>query len=205
MNPTIHIPVRPPAPESPKQIVPPVSVAPKPRPNLCIESTKIGEISLEGDTWTLKPNPRSQIKPNRALLAEISNVPTDLAHTAKAAIRAAIRMDYGGRQRTYSPLPWLEEYTNLVYLETGARKTVVLAVGEDSKNGAWNFALNHRSDYNTVGGSSAMDWTNPCPIPSDLPFEILMIDMNSRAILNKFVYLWTFDANLNWPILKSVD
>jgi hypothetical protein len=138
------------------------------------------------------------------LLADISNVPTDSAHTAKAAIRAAIRMDYGGRQRTYSPLPWLEEYINLVYLETGARKTVVLAVEEDSQTGAWNFVLNHRADYTTRAGS-AMDWTNPCPIPSDLPFEILMIDMNSGAVLTKFVYLWTFDANLNLPILKSID
>jgi hypothetical protein len=125
-------------------------------------------------------------------------------HTAKAAIRAAIRMDYGGRQRTYSPLPWLDAFTNTVYLETGARKTVVLAVGEDSRTGIWNFVLNHRSDY-ASGAVSAMDWTNACPIPSDLPFEILMIDMNSGALLSKFVYLWTFDAENNWPILKTVD
>jgi hypothetical protein len=165
----------------------------------------MGRISLEGDIWTLRPNTTSQIKPNRALLADISNVPTDLAHTAKAAIRAAIRMDYGGRQRTYSPLPWLEEYSNKVYLGTGERKTVVLVVGDDSQTGAWTFVLNHRSDYSTPAGPSAMDWTNLCPIPSDLPFEILMIDMNSEALLTKFVYLWTFDANQNWPFLKSVD
>jgi len=114
-------------------------------------------------------------------------------------------MDYGGRQRTYSPLPWLEEYTNLVYLETGARKTVVLAVGEDSRTGAWSFVLNHRKDYYTSNSVSEMDWTNQCPIPSDLPFEILMIDMNSGALLAKFVYIWTFDAQNNWPILKTVD
>jgi len=139
------------------------------------------------------------------LLADISNVPTDEAHAARATIRAAIRMDYGGRQRTYSPLPWLEEYTNLVYLETGARKTVVLAVGEDSRTGAWSFVLNHRKDYYTRNSVSEMDWTNQCPIPSDLPFEILMIDMNSGALLAKFVYIWTFDAQNNWPILKTVD
>jgi hypothetical protein len=203
MNPTINLGIEQPKPEPPKVIPPPAPPAtPKPRPNLCIEATKIGKISLEGDIWTLRPNPRSQIRPNRALLADISNVPTDEMQTAKAAIRAAIRMDYGGRQRTYSPLPWLEEFTNTVHLETGARKTVVLAVGEDSKTGAWTFVLNHRKDYYTV---SEMDWTNQCPIPSDLPFEILMIDMNSGALLSKFVYLWTFDAENNWPILKTVD
>lgn len=201
---TINFPIEPRAPEPPKVVAPPAPATPKPRPNLCVEAIKIGKISLEGDIWTLRPNTRSHIRPSRALLADISNVPTDEAHTAKAAIRAAIRMDYGGRQRTYSPLPWLEEYTNLVYLETGARKTVVLAVGEDSQTGAWSFVLNHRSEYNMHGGSSAMDWTNQCPIPSDLPFEILMIDMNSGAILAKFTYLWTFDAQNNWPILKSV-
>jgi hypothetical protein len=41
----------------------------------------------------------------RALLADISNVPTDEAHTAKAAIRAAIRMEIDGEPRIYSPLP----------------------------------------------------------------------------------------------------
>jgi hypothetical protein len=202
MNPTINLGIEQPKPEPPKVILPPAPPATlKPRPNLCIEATKIGKISLEGDIWTLRPNPRNQIRPNRALLADISNVPTDETHTARATIRAAIRMDYGGRQRTYSPLPWLDEFTNTVHLEIGARKTVVLAVGEDSKTGAWTFVLNHRKDY-TV---SEMDWTNQCPIPSDLPFEILMIDMNSGALLAKFVYLWTFDAENNWPILKTID
>jgi hypothetical protein len=203
MNPTINFPIEPRVPEPTKQVAPPtppVLSVPKPRPNLCIEATKIGKISLEGDIWTFRQKPGS----NRALLADISNVPTDEMHTATAAIRAAIRMDYGGRQRTYSPLPWLNEFTNVMYLEVGARKTVVLAVGEDSRTGIWNFVLNHRSDY-ASGPVSAMDWTNACPIPSDLPFEILMIDMNSGALLTKFVYLWTFDATNNYPFLKSVD
>jgi hypothetical protein len=206
---TINFPIEPRAPEPPKQIAPPIQLAPaspKPRPNLCIEATKIGKISLEGDIWRLfKPNTGGgyqRQKPYRALLADISNVPNDETHTARATIRAAIRMDYGGRQRTYSPLPWLEECSNLVYLETGARKTVVLAVGEDSKTGAWTFVLNHKKDF---GGGSEMDWTNLCPIPSDLPFDILMMDMNTGAVLSKFVYLWTFDALNNWPILKTVD
>jgi hypothetical protein len=188
----------------PEQLAPPAPAAPKPRANLCVEAIKVGKISLEGDIWTLKPNTRSRLIPSRALLADISNVPTDDTYTAKAAIRAAIRIDFGGRQRTYSPLPWLEEYTNTVYLETGGRKTVVLAVGEDSQIGAWKFVLNHRSDH-AASGVSAMDGTNECPIPSDIPFEILMIDMNSGALLSKFEYLWTFDATNNWPFLKTVD
>ena len=91
-----------------------------------------------------------------------------------------------------------------MYLETGGRKTVVLAVGEDSQIGAWRFVLNHRSDH-AASGVSAMDGTNECPIPSDIPFEILMIDMNSGALLSKFEYLWTFDATNNWPFLKTVN
>jgi hypothetical protein len=210
MSPTINFQIEPRAPEPPKQVAPPapaVPVALKPRPNLSIEEIKIGKISLEGDIWTLRPNSRGWERQQRyrALLADISNVPTDETHTANAAIRAAIRMDYGDRQRTYSPLPWLEEFTNTVYLGTGERKTVVLAVGEDSQTGAWNFVLNHRKDYYTSNSVSEMDWTNQCPKPSGLPFEILMIDMNSGALLAKFIYLWTFDAQNNWPILKTVD
>jgi hypothetical protein len=48
----------------------------------------------------------------------------------------------------------------------------VLAVEEDSQTGFWNFVLNHRKDHSTSNTVSEMDWTNPCPIPSDLPFEI---------------------------------
>ena len=54
MSPTINF-----APEPPKQATPPVAPAlakPKPRPNLCIEATKIGRISLQGDIWTLRQN-----------------------------------------------------------------------------------------------------------------------------------------------------
>jgi hypothetical protein len=177
------------------------------KPNLCVEGIKAPRIYLQGDVWTLRPKSGGWERQDRyrAILADVSNVPTDEAHTAKEAIRAAIRMDYGGRVRTYSPLPWLEEFTNLVYLETWATKTVVLAVGEDSKTGTWSFVLNHRKDYTESGVITEMDWTNQCPIPSDLPFELLMIDMNSGAILAKFQYIWTFDAVNNWPILKSVD
>jgi hypothetical protein len=98
----------------------------------------------------------------------------------------------------------IDPFTNVVHLETGARKTVVLAVVEDNQTGIWNFVLNHRSDY-ASGPVSAMDWTNECPIPSDLPFEILMIDMNSGPLLSKSVYLWTFDAENNCPFLKTID
>jgi hypothetical protein len=178
---------------------------PKAKPNLRVESTKMGKIIYEAGVWTFRNVNKEHPKRYRALVADISNVPSDDMHGAKASVVAAIRMEYGGRQWTYSPLPWLDEWNNLVYLETGARKTVVLAVGEDNKTGAWTFVLNHRKDYSGTAAISDMDWTNPCPIPSDLPFEILMIDMNSGAILEKFVYLWTFDAQNNWPTLKSVD
>jgi hypothetical protein len=186
----------------PEHLLPPAPAAPKPQPNLCVEAIKKGKIYLADDVWTLRP---SASEPYRGLFADISNVPADEAHAAKAAVRAAIRVEIGGRPRTYSPLPWLDEFTNLVYLETGARKTVVLAVGKIARMGVWTFVLNRRKDYYTSNTISEMDWTNQCPIPSDLPFELLMIDMNSGALLAKFKYLWTFDAELNWPSLTSVD
>ena len=192
----------------PLEVDPPApAAATSSKPNLCVEGIKAPRIYLQGDVWTLRPKSGGWERQDRyrAILAPVSNVPTDEAHTVKAAIRAAIRMDYGGRVRTYSPLPWLEEFTNLVYLETWATKTVVLAVGEDSKTGTWSFVLNQRKDYTGSSAVSEMDWTNQCPMPSDLPFEVLMIDMNSEAILAKFEYIWTFDAVNNWPILKSVD
>jgi hypothetical protein len=203
MSPTITIEPRAPEPSKAVPPAPALPAAPKPRPNLCIETIRVGRISLDGDIWTLRQNSSGwERQPRyRALLADISNVPPDGAHTTTAEIRAAIRMNYGGRQLTYSPLPWLEEFTNKVDLEAGARKTVVLAVGVDSQTGVWNFVLNPRSDY-TPSVVSAMDWTHPCPIPSDLPFEILMIGLNNGAVLSKFEYLWTFDAQNNWPILK---
>jgi hypothetical protein len=208
MSPTINFPAPEPRAPEPQKVAPPVTSPPeKPKPNLCIEATKIGTVALQGDIWTLKPNVGRWEPPKRyrALLVDISNVPTDEAHTARGKIRAGIRMDYGGRPRTYSPLPWLEEYTNTVYLEPGARKTVVLCVGENSRTGQWTFVLHQRKDYYTSNTVSEMDWTNACPMPSDLPFEILMIDMDTGALLTKFVYLWTFDAENNWPILKLVD
>lgn len=198
---TINFPVAAPTP-APEPSKVPVPAGPKPQPNLCVEAIKNGKIYLASDIWTLRP---SASEPYRGLFADISNVPTDEAHTAKAAIRAAIRMEIGGKPCTYSPLPWLDEFTNLVYLETGARKTVVLAVGKIARMGVWTFVLNRRKDYYTNNTISEMDWTNQCPIPSDLPFELLMIDMNSGAILAKFKYLWMYDAELRWPSLKSVD
>lgn len=199
------------APEPPKlptptsKIEPAVFAAPSVKPNLRVEGTKMGKIVYEAGVWTFRNADKENPKRYRGLVADISNVPSDDTHGAKASVRAAIRMEYRGRPITYSPLPWLDEFTNLVYLETGARKSVVVAVGEDKRTGAWTFVLNHRKDY--VGDSSiaGMDWTNLCPTDSDRAFEILLIDMNTGAILAKFAYVWNFDADLNWPMLKPVD
>jgi hypothetical protein len=91
--------------------------------------------------------------------------------------------------------------------------SVVLAFGDNSPTGDWAFVLNHRKDY---GGSpiTEMDWTNPCPklrasvmspraLEDGLPFELQLIDMNGGTILKKFEFVWTFDEEEGWPILKS--
>lgn len=175
------------------------SAIPKARPNLKIEAIKIGKIALQGDIWTMSPGSTWNREPLfRALLADISNVPTESENTITAKLKAAVRI--GGQ--TYSPLPWLEEYTNTVYLEPAARKAIVLAVGKDSNLGEWRFVLNHRANHNSLNDPSAMDWTNLAPIPSG-PFEILLIDVDSGALAATFKYLWTLDADLNYPILKT--
>jgi|HubBroStandDraft_4_1064222.scaffolds.fasta_scaffold138884_2 hypothetical protein len=58
---------------------------------------------------------------------------------------------------------------DLVDLMARILVAVFQAKGGRVDDRASHFVLNHRSDYNTQGRSSAMDWTNPCPIPSDLP------------------------------------
>jgi hypothetical protein len=69
--------------------------------------------------------------------------------------------------------------------------------------GSWHFVLNHRDNYSSVANPTRMDWTNSVPIPSGLPLEVLLVDVNSGELAAKFEYLWTFDATLNLPILKT--
>lgn len=178
-------------------IIPPA--APTARPNLKIEATKVGKIYLQGDIWTLAPGERSRETPFRGLFVDVANVPTGSGNIKAVKVKAALTI----QSRSYSPLPWLEEYTNAVRLEPAGRKTIVLAVGHDRPMGSWHFVLNHRDNRNSLNEPSRMDWTNLAPIPSDLPLEILLVDVDSGELAAKFEYLWTFDANLNWPILKT--
>jgi hypothetical protein len=110
-------------------------------------------------------------------------------------VRAALTI----QERSYSPLPWLDRYTNTITLEPAARKTLVLAVGEDRQIAAWYFVLNHRDTYS----NAPMDWTNMAPIPSDLPMKIMLVDVTNGELIAEFDYLWTFDANNGWPTLKT--
>jgi len=67
----------------------------------------------------------------------------------------------------------------------------------------WHFVLNHRDNRNSMNEPSRMDWTNMAPIPSGLPLGILFVDVDSGELVGEFDYVWTFEANLNWPILKT--
>ena len=188
------------SPEEPKQEPPAVMPAPAVvRANLKEEATKIGKIYLQGDIWTLAPGVQSKEAPFRGLLMDVANVPTQSWNIKAVTVKAVLKI----QSRSYSPLPWLEEYTNTVRLEPAARKTIVLAVGHDRAMGSWHFVLNHRDNYNSVANPSRMDWTNMAPIPSDLPLEVLLVDVNSGELAAKFEYFWTLDANLNLPILKT--
>jgi hypothetical protein len=189
------------SPEGPKQEPPAIVPAPVvARANLKEEATKLGKIYLQGDIWTLAPGMHNKEAPFRGLLMDVANVPTQSWNIKAVTVKAALKI----QSRSYSPLPWLEEYTNRVRLEPAARKTIVLAAGHDGDAmGSWHFVLNHRDNYNSVANPSRMDWTNMAPIPSDLPLEVLLVDVHSGELAAKFEYFWTFDPNLNWPILKT--
>jgi hypothetical protein len=171
------------------------------RANLRVEATKVGKVYLQGDIWTLAPGEQSRERPFKGLCVDVANVPTASGNIKAATVKAALTI----QSRSYSPLPWLEEYTNTVRLEPAARKTILLAVGHDRPMGSWHFVLNHREDYYSPNNPSRMDWSNLAPIPSDLPMEILIVDTESGELLAKLEYVWTFDASLNWPMLKTPD
>jgi hypothetical protein len=50
-----------------------------------------------------------------------------------------------------------------------------------------------------------MDCTNMARIASDIPLKILLVDVDSAELVASFDYVWAFDANLNWRILKTPD
>jgi hypothetical protein len=173
----------------------------------------LGKIYLQGDIWTLAPAKAKEpmtssgpyrgaapyTGPYRGLLMDVANLPAPSGNIKAATVKAVLKV----QSRSYSPLPWLEEYTNAVRLEPAARKTIVLAVGDDHPAGSWHFVLNHRENRNSMNQPSQMDWTNLTPTISDIPLEITLVDVNSGELVATFEYLWTFDANLNWPILKT--
>jgi hypothetical protein len=163
------------------------------RANLSIEATKVGKIYYHEGVFRISGGQYNPGQLYKGLFADIANVPMSGKINA-VSVRAVLTI----QSRSYSPLPWLGEYTNTVTLEPAVRKSVLLAVGEDKQMGAWHFVLNHRNTYRDI----PMDWTNLAPIPSDLPMQILFVDVNTGELVRKFDYLWTFDPSNSWPILK---
>lgn len=174
--------------------------APVSRPNLKIEAIKITKLFLQKDTWTLTPNPWDAKQSFKGLLADVANVPTASGSIKAVKVRASLTIG----SRNYSPLPWLGQSTNAVNIEPAARKTILLAAGDDQVMGAWYFVLNHR-EYMSLPPRvpSVMDWTNLAPIPRHL-MEILLVDVDSGELIATFRYLWTFDASLGYPYLRDV-
>jgi len=174
-------------------------VTPRPsvaRANLTIEATKVGKVYLQEGEFTLSPDPhRGPSKVFRGLFVDVANVPTGTGKIKSVTVRAALKI----QERSYSPLPWLDRYTNTITLEPAARKTLLLAAGEEKELAGWYFVLNHRDKYREI----PMDWSNMAPIPSDLSMQILLVDVSSGESVGEFDYLWTYDANLGWPILKT--
>ena len=98
----------------------------KGRANLNAEATWLGQIYLRDDTWTLNPMAGilEDIQPYRALLMDIANVPTHSGNIGVATVKGVLKI----QSRTYSPLSWLETYSNAARFEPADRKTVVLAL-----------------------------------------------------------------------------
>jgi len=179
----------PPRQEPPLTPPPPVTQA-----NLTIEATKVGKIYYHEGVFKLSAGQYNPGQVFRGLFVDVANVPISGKINA-VTVRAVLTI----QSRSYSPLSWLGEYTNTVTLEPAMRKSLLLAAGEDRQMGAWHFVLNHRDTYRDI----PMDWTNMAPIPSDLPMKILLVDVNNGELVREFDYLWTFDATLGWPILKT--
>jgi hypothetical protein len=186
----------------------------KGRANLKVEAIKLGHIYLHGDIWTLNPVPErwaslardgmltsGKERPHLALLIDIANVSTHSENIGLAKVKGVLKI----QSRTYSPLPWLEEYTNAVRLGPADRKTVVLAVGSDHVGGLgpWHLVLNHRNNINSLAKPSKMDFTNLAPLRSDPLAEVLLVDIDTGELLFKFHFVWTFDLNSNRPLLKA--
>jgi len=199
-SPTINLSQELKSPDAAKQEPAPVVLAKvTARPNLRAEGDRITKnICLQGDIWTLDRGVQGREKPFRALLLDVANAPTESRNIQSVCVKAVLLI----QSKTYSPLPWVEEYTNAVWIGRADRKTVVLAVGEDRPMGSWYFVLDHRSDPYSVNSPSRMDFTHLAPITSGLPLEVQLIDVNSGELVARFHYLWTFDTTLNFAILK---
>jgi hypothetical protein len=178
---------------------PPTTPAEIARPNLRLEASKIGHPCLQEDVWTLTPTEYRPKKRYKGLLVDVANVPTASGKIKAVKVKASLLVG----TRNYSPLPWLGEYTNAARLEPAARKTILLAVGDDEQMGPWYFVLNHRERHSQLVDNTSMDWTNMAPIPSH-PLEILLVDVDSGELVAAFNYIWTFDSNLGFPFLKTI-
>ena len=198
VSPTFNISQEARTPEQVRQEPPAPVPASKARANLRVEATKIGKPWLQEDVWTLAPDDLLPKKRYKGLLADLANVPRASGNIKAVKVRASLTIG----SRNYSPLPWLAEYTNVATLQPAARKTVLLAAGDDEPMGPWYFVLNHRERYTQAHHPSMMDWTNMAPI-NRLPMEIVLVDVDSGELVAKFEYLWTFDSTLGFPILKT--
>src|ERR1700687_546712 len=160
------------------------------RANLRIESIGLAKIYLRGDIWTTdRPVDNDEISV-MGLIADVTNLPTPTTNIKAIELKAVLTI----QSRNYTPLPWLEEYINVVRLEPAARKSVVLAVGSGSPLEPWYFLLNQRDQYFTPNEPSRMDWSNVAPIPSNLPMSIMFVDIDSGEMAAEFKYIWTFDS-----------
>ena len=200
VSPTFNITHESKTPETPMQEGAPILPAKaEERANLKAAAERITKnIYLQGDIWTLAPGVQSKERPFRALLLDVTNAPTDSWNIKSVCVKAVLVI----QSKTYSPLPWIEEYTSAVRMGHADRKTIVLAVGEDRPMGSWYFVLNHRENRNSSNTPSKMDFTHLAPVTSDLPLEVQLVDVSSGELIAKFSYLWTFDTNLNFAILK---
>lgn len=184
------------------------------RANLKVEAIKLDHIYLQGDIWTLNPVSErwaslardgmlttGKERPHLALLIDIANVPTHSQNIGLAKVKGALKI----QSRTYSPLPWLEEYTNAVRLGPADRKTVVLAVGSDHVGGLgpWHLVLNHRNNSNSLAKPSKMDFKNLAPLTSDPLAKVLLVDIDTGELLVEFDFVWTFDLKSNRPVLNA--
>lgn len=178
-----HVHLGPQKQEEPKPK--PLKLEPKPQPNLVLNQVLTRMLYLRHDHWSME-QPKSDWSRTigcKAWLAEIKNRRSDERKVGPAqGIRAELIVD----ENEYAPLSWVDSEFNLVNLEFGAVKYIVLAVEmETNLRGDWRVPINHK-DYNYGAGRSGIDVDNAMAKGKSSTLKLNLLHVEGGTTLSSF-------------------